>query len=97
MPACCIIPPYILRAIAAHGDRRRQAAAWSTLTDSEQFRGERRILAALAPVASTGTGMKRRTIYDARHRYTLPGRLVRGEKDPKSKDTAVNEANSLTD
>jgi len=92
MTACRIIPPYILRAIATHGDRRRQAAAWSTLTDSEQFRGERRILAALAPVASTGTGMKRRTIYDARHRYTLPGRLVRGEKDPKSKDTAVNEA-----
>jgi Zn-dependent metalloprotease len=36
--------------------------------------------------------MKRRTIYDALHGYSLPGRLVRGEKDPKSKDIAVNEA-----
>ncbi len=92
MASCCIIPPYILRSIATRGDRRQQAAAWSTLTDSEQFRGERRILAALAPVASTATGMKRRTVYDARHSYTLPGRLVRGERDPKSKDVTVNEA-----
>ena len=92
MPHCCIIPPFILRAIVLRGDKRQQAAAWATLTDSEQFRGERRILTALAPLASTSTGMKRRTIYDALHRYSLPGRLVRGEKDPKSKDIAVNEA-----
>ena len=92
MAHCCIIPPFILRAIILHGDKRQQAAAWATLTDSEQFRGERRILTALAPLASTATGMKRRTIYDALHGYSLPGRLVRGEKDPKSKDIAVNEA-----
>jgi Zn-dependent metalloprotease len=92
MPHCCIIPPFILRTIVLRGDKRQQAAAWATLTDSEQFRGERRILTALAPLASTSTGMKRRTIYDALHRYSLPGRLVRGEKDRKSKDIAVNEA-----
>jgi Zn-dependent metalloprotease len=92
MAHCCIIPPFILRAIILHGDKRQQAAAWATLTDSEQFRGGRRILTALAPLASTATGMKRRTIYDALHGYSLPGRLVRGERDPKSKDIAVNEA-----
>jgi len=92
MPHCCIIPPFILRTIILRGDKRQQAAAWATLTDSEQFRGERRILTALAPLMSTATGMKRRTIYDALHGYSLPGRLVRGEKDPKSKDAAVNEA-----
>jgi Zn-dependent metalloprotease len=92
MAACSIVPPHILRAILLNGDRRQQAAAWSTLTDSEQFRGERRILNALAPLAGTAPGRKRRTIYDARHGYALPGRLVRGERDPKSKDPAVNEA-----
>jgi Zn-dependent metalloprotease len=92
MPNCCIIPPFILQTIMLRGDKRQRAAAWTTLTDSEQFRGERRILTALAPFASTATGMKRRTIYDALRRYSLPGRLVRGEKDPKSKDIAVNEA-----
>ena len=92
MPDCCIIPPFILQNIMLRGDKRQQAAAWATLTDSEQFRGERRVLTALGPFASSATGMKRRTIYDALHRFSLPGRLVRGEKDPKSKDIAVNEA-----
>jgi Zn-dependent metalloprotease len=92
MPVNFIIPTHILRAIICNGDRRQAAAAWSTLTASEQFRGERRILTLLAPIASVATGTKRRTIYDARHGYSLPGRLVRGEGDPKSKDVAVNEA-----
>ena len=92
MATCSIIPPHILRAILLNGDKRQQAAAWSTLTCSEQFRGERRILNALAPLAGASPGAKRRTIYDARHGYILPGRLVRGERDPKGKDAAVNEA-----
>ncbi|MBZ5495312.1 MAG: peptidase M4 family protein [Acidobacteriia bacterium] len=92
MPAHCIIPPHILRAIIMNGDKRQQAAAWSTLTNSEQFRGQRRVLTSLAQIASTATGTKRRTIYDARHGYSLPGRLVRGERSPRSKDIAVNEA-----
>ncbi|MEP7199590.1 MAG: M4 family metallopeptidase, partial [Chloroflexota bacterium] len=43
-------------------------------------------------VASTPTGGKRRTVYDARGGAKLPGRRVRGEGDPRSKDVAVNEA-----
>src|SRR5581483_5825698 len=37
-------------------------------------------------------GEKRRTVYDARHGRTLPGKLVRGEGDPRGRDAAVNEA-----
>jgi Zn-dependent metalloprotease len=92
MPASFIIPTYILQSIIVNGNKRQQAMAWATLTSSEQFRGERKILAVLAPLASTATGTKRRTVYDARHGYSLPGRLVRGERDRKSKDVAVNEA-----
>ncbi len=92
MRMCCIIPPHILRSIVLKGDRRQQAAAWSTLAASEQFRGERRVLTSLAPLVIAATGTKRRTIYDARHGYDLPGRLVRGEKGARVKDVAVNEA-----
>jgi len=38
------------------------------------------------------TGRKHRLVYDARRRDRLPGRLVRGEGDPRSADPAVNEA-----
>ncbi len=92
MPHRGIVPPYILRAIARNGNLRQQEWAWSTLTDSEQFRGQRRVLAPVSAVAVTGTGKKRRTVYDARHKYDLPGRLVRTEGEPKTRDPAVNEA-----
>jgi Zn-dependent metalloprotease len=87
-----IVPPYILRAIVRNGNARQQMRAWSTLTDSEQFRGQRKVLSRVSAATMTGTGRKRRTVYDARHKYDLPGRLVRSEGDPKSKDAPVNEA-----
>jgi Zn-dependent metalloprotease len=92
MSRCGIIPPYILREILKNGDARQQAWAWSTLTDSEQTRGRRRVLAAIAPLAVVAPGVKRRTVYDACNSYELPGQLVRGEGSRKSKDPAVNEA-----
>ncbi len=92
MTLCCIIPPYLLRSIFLNGDSVQKSQAWSTLTDSEQLRGERRILTAVAPLAATPAGRKRRSVYDALHSYELPGRLVRSEGDRKSKDVRVNEA-----
>jgi Zn-dependent metalloprotease len=88
----CIIPPYMLRSILQNGDARQQDRAWATLTGTEQFRGQRRVLNAILPYTAVAPGMKRRTIYNARHSYDLPGRLVRSEGAPKSKDPAVNEA-----
>lgn len=87
----CIVPPYMLRAILKNGDSRQQALAWSTLTDSEQFRGERRIVGGALPIA-VPAGRKNRSVYDARHKYDLPGKLVRSEGKPRSKDPRVNEA-----
>lgn len=89
-PLHCIIPPHMLREIAQRGDPDQQAWAFGTLSLSEQLRGQRQVLGLLAP--ATPAGAKRRTIYDARQGEDLPGALVRGEGDPKSKDPAVNEA-----
>ncbi len=92
MPRHCIVPPYMLRSIFQNGTPGQQARAWETLTASEQIRGERRVLATLARLAAAAPGTKRRTVYDARGGYSLPGRLVRSEGSPKSKDAVVNEA-----
>lgn len=88
----CIVPPHMLKEIATRGNARQQAWAWTTLTLSEQTRGQRRVLSLLVPMGTTATGGKRRTIYDARNGLTLPGRRVRGEGDPPGRDQAVNEA-----
>ena len=86
----CIIPPHMLKEIAKRGSAAQQSWAWRTSTLSEQLRGQRQAFAWMAAVTPAGT--KRRTVYDAGSSQGLPGRLVRGEGDPKSKDRAVNEA-----
>ena len=86
-----IIPPYLLRSIAINGSRRQRELAWATLTDSEQIRGQRRVLPPLTRLAVV-PGRMRRTVYDARNRYDLPGRLVRSEGGAASADPRVNEA-----
>jgi len=91
-PLLCILPPHILKEIARRGSERQREWAWRTLTISEQIRGQRQALTRLAAAGATPTGGKRRTVYDARGRASLPGRLVRGEGGPKSRDRAVNEA-----
>jgi Zn-dependent metalloprotease len=82
----------MLRAIAQNGSPAQQAMAWASISESEQVRGQRLLLGAFAAVAAVPAGSRRRTVYDAANGYVLPGRLVRGETGPRSKDAAVNEA-----
>ena len=89
-PLHCIVPPHILRAIAERGDAQQRAAALRTLAVSERLRGRRETLGAwdVAPPA----GEKRRSVFDARGSFELPGRLARAEGSMPGKDHAVNEA-----
>src|SRR5512141_2275750 len=87
---CGFLPPHILIAICENGTARQRGRAIQTLVLSERLR-ERRAVFAPLPVA-TPAGKKRRSVYDAEHRETLPGRLVREEGEPASSDAAVNEA-----
>lgn len=89
---CSIIPPHIFRNIAEHGDEDQRAQARHMLEESAEVRGERRALSRVAEALAVPAGEKRRTIYDAGHTRDLPGRLVRGEGDKRTKDAAVDEA-----
>jgi len=91
IPIQCIIPPHMLEELAKRGDDQAKAWALQSLTVSAQFRGQRQALGALAAGAPSA-GVKRRTVYDAKHTEDLPGTLLRGEGDPASQDATVNEA-----
>jgi Zn-dependent metalloprotease len=91
-PVCCIIPPIILRNLAEKGDDEQRDLAFNGLQISASLRGKREAIGSFAFAAAVSTGQKRRTIYDAQNRRLLPGKLVRGEGDPRSKDVMVNEA-----
>jgi Zn-dependent metalloprotease len=92
MRTFCFIPPHILRHLAEHAEGELREQAQATLEQSAQLRGERIALATIASLVSVPTGEKRRTVYDAHHGRALPGKLVRGEGDPATRDIAVNEA-----
>jgi Zn-dependent metalloprotease len=91
-PLCTIIPSHMLRELARRDPALRDLAL-TALQHSERFRGHREVLAALGAVMlANPPGERRRTVYDCSHGVSLPGKLIRAEGRPKSKDVAVNEA-----
>jgi Zn-dependent metalloprotease len=75
---CFIIPPRVLKRLAsqARNDADREHLL-ETLALTEQLRGQRNFMPLAA--RSKSTGELRRTVYDAHHRTTLPGKLVLAE------------------
>ncbi len=93
-PIQCIVPPHMLQNIAQNGTDEQRAWAIGTLTQSEQFRGQRlatQQFAVMGLSMVTGGGLNR-SVYNARYTTDLPGSLVRGEGDPPTGDPAVDEA-----
>lgn len=89
----CITPPHILRAIAANGSPAQRKVALQTLTASERFRGQRKVMReVLSFLAMFSAEGKQRFVYDACYGAKLPGDLVRQEGQPPVDDPAVNEA-----
>ena len=89
---CSIVPPYVLRAIAANGDDEDRVFALSALATSSGPRRERAALLQLAGELVLPPRVKRRTVYDAGQRRVLPGQIVRTEGARRTRDESVNEA-----
>ncbi len=94
LPIQCIVPPHMLQNIAQNGTDEQRAWALGTLTQSEQFRGQRlatQQFAVMGLSMVTGGGLNR-SVFNARYTTELPGSLARGEGDPPTGDLAVDEA-----
>ncbi len=94
---CSIIPPYLLRRLAAArepGFSEAALAARQALHHVRDFQAARARPARTAPPALRGRapGPPERTIFDARSREQLPGVVVRREGKPATGDPAVDEA-----
>ena len=94
----CILPPYILRAIAENGTKEQRFKALNVLSGDMTFRSLRSggrfslEFARKRPLAFMLAGDKQRTIFSANNSQTLLGVVVRAEGSPPSEDIAVNEA-----
>jgi Zn-dependent metalloprotease len=97
-PIQCILPPYIVHAIAKNGSPKQRADALGTLSTDTTFRSLRASMEMLDPRpgrrvrALMGETNKQRSIYTANHSEDLPGELLRAEGQAATKDVAVNEA-----
>ena len=91
----CVLPPYILRAIAENGTKEQANAAIQTLMTDTTFRALRsqNFTDGSMPVAmSAGAPEKKRTIYTTNHSQNLPGKQVRAEGDKPTGDAETDEA-----
>ena len=91
---CTIVPPYLLLRIAQVEEPRLAHAAEAArraLLHDVPFRSVREVTVPRLHEAPQRAGPDR-TIFDADHTETLPGRVVRREGEPAVGDPAVDEA-----
>jgi len=98
-PIFCILPPYILRAIAERGTQNQRTTATQTLALDMTLR----MMRSTPPAGEVARGLpdivanptaKNRTIYTAKNQQQLPGSVVATEAKPPAAnaDVAVREA-----
>lgn len=94
----CVVPPYVLSAIAEHGTDEQKRWALNTTSHDQTFRMFRSTVAAASRGQSrffmqpASGPSRRRIIFDAAASETLPGRLARSEGESATGDVAVDEA-----
>jgi Zn-dependent metalloprotease len=92
-PAVCfIVPPHVLKHLSTSTDVAVRERAQHALEIAAAARGRREAIGPLAGLLAVSPGVKRRTVYDARHGTKLPGKLIRGEGAKPSSDKDVNQA-----
>ncbi|MFG3257919.1 M4 family metallopeptidase [Streptomyces sp. NPDC048172] len=95
---CTIVPPHVLDHVSRSADSALADPARRTLEQDAAQRTRRRIttvrMVHATPRALDEAAEKKpqRTIYDVKHRETLPGRKVRAEGSKPVKDATVNRA-----
>jgi len=96
-PIHCILPPHVLKQIAANGSDSQKQTALDTINSTSTLRAERLKMAEFkVEFASAAfravTGGKERIVYTAQNGTSLPGTVVRKEGESPVPDVAVNEA-----
>ncbi|MGW1147488.1 M4 family metallopeptidase [Streptomyces sp. NPDC002454] len=93
---CTVVPPHVLDKLAQADDAARAELARRTLELDAAQRTRRRIttLRAAVPGPAAPSDQPDRRVHDAQRREVLPGRKVRGETDPATRDATVNRAHA---
>jgi Zn-dependent metalloprotease len=90
--SCTVIPPHILRHVAEHGDDEAREHVTATLRHTARIAENRTQALIETPDAPSALPAKRRSVYDARHKQSLPGKLVLDDRHTGSTDVEAQEA-----
>src|ERR1041385_6518364 len=90
-PICSVIPEYMIRRVADHGDDEDHQTSATTLQQTRLIAARRRQTAEVEPSRAVTTPKKRRSVFDAWFSRTLPGHLIMDE-NKKSADLEAIEA-----
>src|SRR5436305_7363941 len=90
--SCTAIPLHMLRYLAEHGDDETRKKVTATMRHTARIAGDRSQPLIAAPGAASALPAKRRSVYDARHKQTLPGELVMDDHHTGSTDIEATEA-----
>lgn len=97
---CSIIPPHVLDHMSRSADSQVRQRAIDAIANAAETRAVRATLSLMSAWAAIPSPAKRRhrLVYDVKNGGfgDLPGQLVRAERDPRSQDSAVNEAYSYS-
>jgi Zn-dependent metalloprotease len=92
-PIECILPPFMLEAIAKNGTPQQSELARSNFLSSAALRGQRAALTQHPALATSATAAgKNRIVYTAGNTSNLPGQQIRVEGSPPTGDPAADEA-----
>lgn len=93
-PVHCLIPPYILERLLKSKNPKVRDHAVRNLAAAAEFRARRNVFRAapMMGISASPLAKKHRLVYTAGGSTTLPGKLLRSEGAPASKDSAVNDA-----
>lgn len=91
-PSCTVIPPHMQKNMAEHGDDEMREKIAVTLIQTARIAEDRSRRLIESPDAASALPAKRRIVYDARHKQTLPGKLVMDDRHTGSTDVEVHEA-----
>lgn len=89
---CFALPKKLLEQLAQDSDQQHRELLHAQIDHSSQLRAQRAAQSWHRPVPIVGNRLLQRQVFDAQGRTFLPGKLLRDEDDPPTRDKEADEA-----
>lgn len=89
---CFALPRKLLEQLAQDSDEEHRQLLHAQIDHSSKLRAQRAVQSLRRPVPIVGSQLLQRQVFDAQGRTLLPGKLLRDEDDPPTRDREADQA-----